>query len=145
MGEHTYLGNREAGDGRLHSLLSLKRHEMPPTEAFDAFTAEFRRRREATERAVMHSRRPSLAARWSNLLAHVNRRWIYGLGLGYATAVVAFLMWLPGYEAQNVQPVRFEMQPMVYPVEEVAQPLTPEEEKGLQRFDTTPPVSEEKF
>ena len=114
-------------DDQLGELLALKRAERPEEGYWQDFLCEFHHRQR--EQAV---RKPKLAVAWGRAMDWVTSqnttRWIYGAGVAYAVATVAFFL-TPREADVESAPVS----PVVYPVTPA-----PAAVKQLEQLDLDP-------
>lgn len=113
---------------QIENLLALKRHELPEEGYWQDFLCEFHHRQR--ERAVATGGLRAMIDGVSSWFGDFRAsRLLYGAGLAYAAATVAFIMIPRGAEVTDIpaSPVNYQVIPAAQPVEQLEQlDLSPE-------------------
>jgi hypothetical protein len=116
---------------QVETLLALKRHELPGEEYWQDFLCEFHHRQRAAARGGVTSLVGNITQWFSDFRAS---RWVYGAGLAYAAATIAFILIPRGGDVIQAPatPVNYQVLPAAQPVEQLEElDLSPETQGSI--------------
>jgi len=116
---------------QVETLLALKRHELPGEEYWQDFLCEFHHRQRVSARVGVSSLVGNISQWFSDLRAS---RWVYGAGLAYAAATIAFILIPRGGDVIQAPatPVNYQVLPAAQPIEQLEElDLSPETQGSI--------------
>ncbi|HSP42554.1 MAG TPA: hypothetical protein VLO11_06775 [Luteolibacter sp.] len=118
---------------QVETLLALKRHELPGEEYWQDFLCEFhhRQRERVSAKSGISALIGGVSAWFTDFRAS---RLVYGAGLAYAAATIAFILIPRGAEVIDTQPspVNYQVLPAAEPVEQLEElDLSPETQGSI--------------